>query len=164
VPDVYIVPVSGETELASFRRLLERYQDGLPEWLRVVDLATELKTLPSKYPAPSSALFLARAGNEDVGCVIASYFDAATIEVRRLYVEPAFRKSGAGRALVEGTIAFARSRSHRRIVLDTEKERLRAAYELYRRLGFVECAAYATAEYPNPTYLELVLTSASCSG
>ena len=58
---------------------------------------------------------------------------------------------------MEAAIAFARERSHRRVVLDTERERLRAAYELYRRLGFVACAPYAPAEYPNPTFMELVL-------
>jgi len=34
---------------------------------------------------------------------------------------------------------------------------LRAAYQLYCRLGFEPCPAYAPAEYANPTYMELVL-------
>ncbi len=102
-------------------------------------------------------MFLARIAGGVAGCVVASEFDASTLEIKRLYVEPAFRGSGAGRALMEAAITFARERSHRRVVLDTERERLRAAYELYRRLGFVPCPPYAPPEYPNPTYMELVL-------
>jgi carbonic anhydrase len=102
-------------------------------------------------------MFLARVDGVAAGCIVASEFDASTIEIKRLYVEPEFRGSGAGRALMEAAIAFARERSHRRVVLDTERERLRAAYDLYCRLGFVPCPAYAPAEYPDPTYMELPL-------
>ena len=149
--------IRDEHGLASFRELMRRYQAGLPVELRVPHLEEELQALDRRYVLPVSGMFLARVAGGAAGCVVASEFDASTLEIKRLYVEPAFRGSGAGRALMEAAIAFARERSHRRVVLDTERERLRAAYELYRRLGFVACAPYAPAEYPNPTFMELVL-------
>ena len=149
--------VRDEPGRESFRELLRRYQAGLPVDLRVHNLEEELQALEGRYVLPASAMLLARVDGVAAGCVVASEFDAATLEIKRLYVEPEFRGSGAGRALMEAAIAFARERSHRRVVLDTQHERLRAAYELYCRLGFVPCPAYAPAEYANPTYMELVL-------
>jgi GNAT superfamily N-acetyltransferase len=150
--------VRDERGLASFRELMRRYQAGLPIELRVPNLEEELRALDRRYVLPASGMFLARVAGEAAGCVVGSAFDASTLEIKRLYVEPAFRGSGAGRALMEAAIAFARERSHRRVVLDTERERLRAAYELYRRLGFVPCPPHAPAEYPNPTFMELRLS------
>ncbi|HTA38147.1 MAG TPA: GNAT family N-acetyltransferase, partial [Candidatus Acidoferrales bacterium] len=146
--------VEDERSLESFREMLRRYQAGLPFELRVHHLEEELLALRQRYVLPASGMFLARVAGVAAGCIVASEFDASTLEIKRLYVEPEFRGSGAGRALMEAAIAFARERSHGRVVLDTERERLRAAYELYCRLGFASCSAYAPAEYPNPTYME----------
>jgi len=44
-----------------------------------------------------------------------------------------------------------------RLVLDTARERLRAAYELYRSLGFRECEPYGAVDYRCPTFMELRL-------
>jgi putative acetyltransferase len=154
---VTVAPARGEGELASLRRLLERYQAELPADLRVDDLEGELEELAQRYPPSSAELLLAHEDGEAAGCVIVHSLDALTLEIRRLYVEPKFRGSGAGRALMEAAIAFARTRPARRIVLDTERDHLRGAYKLYLSLGFVECAPYATAKYANPTYMELPL-------
>jgi GNAT superfamily N-acetyltransferase len=157
MPELTVELVRGERELESFRELLRRYQDELPIDMRVHNLDEELLDLDRRYVLPASAMFLARVDGVDAGCVIASEFDPSTEEIKRLYVEPEFRRSGAGRALMEAAIGFARERSRRRVVLDTHRDRLRAAYELYCRLGFVPCPAYAPAEYACPTYMELRL-------
>jgi len=157
MPEVRVSAVRGELDVASLRILLVRYQAGLDPDLRVRDLENELASLPQQYAAPASEAFLARFGTSVAGCVAVRAFDAATLEVRRLYVEPAFRRSGTGRALMEAAIAFARSRGAARLVLDTERDRLRPAYELYLRLGFVACEPYDVADYPTPTFMELRL-------
>jgi GNAT superfamily N-acetyltransferase len=154
---VTVARVESEADYEPFRALLRRYQEGLPEDLRVRNLELELKTLQEKYPRPDCALFVAHDGGAPAGCVLVKPFDPLSLELRRLYVEPAARGIGAARALMEVAVAFARERSYARIVLDTERDRLRPAYELYLNLGFVECAEYAPAEYPNATFMELVL-------
>jgi len=155
VPSAVVSSARDADALAAFRRLLAEYQAALDPDLRVPNLEDELQTLAERYPEPSCALLLARAGDEDVGCVIVKALDASTAEIKRLYVAPAARGSGAGRALMEAAIDFARERTHTRIVLDTERVRLVRAYTLYRSLGFVHCAPYAPPEYENPTYMEL---------
>ena len=54
-------------------------------------------------------------------------------------------------------IAFARDSGFHRLVLDTEKSELVAAYRLYRSLGFEECAPFASVSYDTPTFMELPL-------
>jgi hypothetical protein len=58
---------------------------------------------------------------------------------------------------VAEALTFLRESGYRRVVLDTDKERLRAAYELYGSLGFSECEPYGPVDYASPTFMELRL-------
>lgn len=140
-----------------FRRLLVEYEESLPRDLRIPDLEAELRMLAERYAAPSAALLIAYDDDNPIGCVAIKPLDSTSAEIKRLYVMPAARRSGAGRALMEAAIAFARERSHGRVVLDTERDRLAGAYRLYLSLGFVICEPYGAADYENPTFMELDL-------
>jgi GNAT superfamily N-acetyltransferase len=155
VLDVTAVRAEDTHGLESFRALLAEYEESLPADLRIPNVETELQILPERYA--EGALLLARDGEAAIGCVVVNRLEPASAEIKRLYVVPAARRTGAGRALMEAAIAFARESSYRRIVLDTERNRLESAYKLYRSLGFVRCEPYAPAEYADPTYMELVL-------
>jgi ribosomal protein S18 acetylase RimI-like enzyme len=69
-----------------------------------------------------------------------------------LYVSPAARGSGLGRALVAATIERARARGARRIELDTA-ERNEAAVKLYTSFGF----SYDAYEGGHAVFLRLWL-------
>src|SRR5579863_2993715 len=129
--------------LATFESLIREYQAWLPADLRVPNLEEEIGQLIERYGG--DALLLAYEGERPVGCVVVSRRDAQTAEIKRLYVAPAARGGGVGRALVEGAVERARTAGHRRIVLDTHRSRLEAAYGLYRAMGFEECEAYGQA-------------------
>ena len=62
-------------------------------------------------------------------------------ELKRLYVRPAARGSGAGRALLEAGIALARERGYTRLWLETSPLFMPAAHALYARAGFRETPA-----------------------
>jgi GNAT superfamily N-acetyltransferase len=111
--------------------------------------------------SPPNAAFLAMHDGVEIGCAAVKRTGkdrrAATAMLLRLYVRPDSRRLGAARLLVTSAIAFARHAGFHRLVLDTEKSELEAAYRLYRSLGFEECAPFATVSYDTPTFMELPL-------
>jgi GNAT superfamily N-acetyltransferase len=62
-------------------------------------------------------------------------------ELKRMFVEPANRGRGLGRALLERALDFARNAGFRRLLLDTTND-LVAAGELYRSAGFRDVSPY----------------------
>jgi len=157
VLEITHVAVGDARSVETFAHMLREYEESLPPDLRISDLEAELQSLPERYAPPAAAMLLALDAGTAVGCVAIKSLDQRTAEIKRLYVAPYARRSGAGRALVRSAIAFARARSCERVVLDTERDRLNDAYRLYVSLGFEHCAPYASVYYANPTFMELTL-------
>ncbi len=110
-------------------------------------LLTELDDLPGVYQPPGGALLLARIGEARVGSVGLTRFDDTTIEMKRLWVRPQWRRAGVGRALTVASIERARMLRYRRLVLDVVPART-GAIALYQSLGFTEIEPYH--QYPFP--------------
>jgi putative acetyltransferase len=142
-------------QFESFHELLIEYERSLPPDLRH-GAEPDVESLPPAYDG-SNAAFLALIEDAPAGCIALTGLDASTAVMKRLYVKPAYRQFGIARALVAALVAFAREQRYRRVVLDTDRERLHAAYRLYESLGFIDCEPYAAVDYANPTYMELRL-------
>lgn len=141
-----------EADLDDVRRLLrsfvawhrERHTDDLhliDAYFDVTGWEAELAGLPGSYGPPDGVLLLAGEAGISVGCVGAQRLDEESCEMKRLFVAPVARGSGAGRALAEAVIARARDLGYRRMYLDTSV-RQTEAIGLYRSLGFVDAPAY----------------------
>lgn len=109
-------------------------------------LASTLGALEKVVP-PLGFTFVAE---DDAGTVLGMAFlrpsGPDAMEIKRLYVPPAGRGQGAGRALVEKAIETARASDAKMLRLDTTRN-LEAAISLYRTLGFSECAPYPESDH-----------------
>ena len=80
---------------------------------------------------PSGAFLVAYEGKTPVGCGGLKRMNAETVEVKRMYVVPAARGRGLGRAILDALEDEARRLGYVRVRLDTgpRQPRARALYE-----------------------------------
>ena len=77
--------------------------------------------------------------------------------MKRLFVLPEYRGSGAGRALIESVIQLACDRGYALMRLDTHAESMGAAVKLYREFGLRDVAADLITPVEGLSYMELTL-------
>ncbi len=130
-----IVPVDGAEALASVRTLLQEYWDSFGFTPCFQNFSDEIAGLPGAYAPPGGRLAMATIRGEPAGCVALRRVDERRAEAKRLYVRPAFRGHGLGRALLEWVMAEARAAGYSEIVGDTMPV-MGEALALYDRLGF----------------------------
>lgn len=82
-----------------------------------------------------------RANGQAVACGATRHLDAATTEVKRMYVRPDFRGRGLARRILAALEATARARGAVRLVLETGS-RQPEAIALYRTAGFTSIEPY----------------------
>ncbi|MFT2014971.1 GNAT family N-acetyltransferase [Streptomyces sp. 796.1] len=111
------------------------------------EIASGLVEFHSNDLVPPNAVFLVgRYAGEPAGCAGVRLRDAATAELKRLYVRPAERGTGGGAALLTAAHAAARELGARRIILDTRHD-LVEARALYARHGYGEIERYNEDPY-----------------
>jgi len=144
--------------VATARELFREYAQAIDTDLEYQGFSAELAALPAPYVPPRGALLVARIESDAAGCVALRPLDAHRGEMKRLYVRPAYRKSGLGKALVKAVINAARRIGYRELRLDTLAS-MTSAQALYRRLGFAEIPPYNTAHLPGTRFYSLDLSA-----
>jgi ribosomal protein S18 acetylase RimI-like enzyme len=136
-------------DLARAVEIFREYAASLDVDLCFQDFDAELASLPGEYAPPRGDLLLAFVDGELAGCGALRPFadaeDGNACEMKRLYVRPAVRRVGVGRALAKALLDEARRAGYSTVLLDTLDD-MEAARELYASLGFVEIPPY----YFNP--------------
>lgn len=156
-----ITKVSTPEDLTATITLFEAYATSLGIDLTFQDFATEMASMPGKYSPPTGTLLLARtaSNNEAVGCVgLRPLSDDGIAEMKRLFVDPAGRGLGIGKALAERVIQEAKALGYRAIRLDTLPSMV-SAQALYKSLGFREIEAYYRTPLEGTVFLGLQLSA-----
>jgi ribosomal protein S18 acetylase RimI-like enzyme len=161
-PAYSIVEAQDEPYLSEFRRLLREYTStpGIRD-MYFAALVSDIRQFPSGYGRPSGRLFLARSDHQiPIGicalrpCPQAMVSNAA--EMKHLYVQPAYRRKGAGRDLTDMAIEAARAEGYEFLLLDTLDD-MEAARGMYAEMGFIEVAPYFNNPSEGTHYLQLHL-------
>ena len=79
--------------------------------------------------------------NKPVGCGAIKKFDSGSMEVKRMYVLPEFRKAGIAAQILEALELWTRELGFNRCVLETGK-RQPEAINLYQKCGYVVIPNY----------------------
>jgi len=157
-PRFRIAPAESANDIRRAADLFREYASSLGVDLGFQNFDNEVASLPGAYGPPSGRLLLLfiESSVEPAGCVALRRLGDSTCEMKRLYLCPAFRGCGAGRALAEALIRAAREIGYRRMRLDTLPQ-MRDAQSLYRDLGFHEIPAYCHNPIAGTRYFELAL-------
>ena len=149
--------VSAQEDLHAVRDLILAHVQVRATTPGVEYMRADALSLPGRFSAPRGGLWLARGGGTPAGCVALRPLDEAAAEVKRMYVDPAWRGQGVGRALLVALIAGARARGYGVLRLGTLHD-MTPAQALYRSLGFVPIERYRPDELIDTRFFELVLT------
>jgi len=151
-----IIEAQSEPELIEIRKLFKEYADWLGFDLSFQNFDKEFAELPGKYAPPDGCLLLAFENSIAVGCVGIRKFETDICEMKRLYVQPAYRGKDYGRELAQQVIDQARKIRYKYMRLDTVPW-MNQAIGLYRALGFYEIPAYRHNPIKGALYFELKL-------
>jgi len=145
-----LVIAAGDPRAADLRALvdeLDAYLASLypPENNHLLDL--------DALSAPEVSFLAARCDGVAAGCVALRCLSTTRGEIKRMFVRPALRRRGVGRALLEAVESDARARGLSELLLETGVNQPEAI-GLYRRSGFEPCGPYGDYR-PHPLNLFL---------
>ncbi len=108
---------------------------------------------PAEFSPPLGLFLVAEAGGVPAGCGGWRAQDDGAAEIKRMYVEPAFRRRGIAALVLAELERTAAAAGHRQLVLNSG-DRQPEALALYDRAGYVPVAGYGVyADSPDAVFL-----------
>ncbi|KIW31248.1 uncharacterized protein PV07_02912 [Cladophialophora immunda] len=157
-----ITPVRLPDDLTDTISLFYAYAGSLGFDLAFQNFDNEMAGMPGKYSPPQGELLLARnEAGVAIGCVGLRPLPSAGVtgkvcEMKRLYVTPAGRGTGVGKALASTIIDAAEKLGYDEMRLDTLPS-MATALRMYRHFGFENIAAYYETPLEGTHFLSLKL-------
>jgi GNAT superfamily N-acetyltransferase len=109
-------------------------------------LENDMATL-AKFQPPAGRLLLAEVEGQTAGLACLKALEGDMGEIKRMYVRPAYRHQGVGRALLQSLIDEAQQMGYAILRLDSARF-MDAAHRLYHAAGFHDINAYVGSEIP----------------
>lgn len=163
MPGEFCIRQAEAGDIPAVVELFREYAKSLDIDLAYQGFAAELASLPGAYAPPTGALLVAAPLGEGslLGCVglrALGHGMLAECEMKRLYVRPAARGTGAGLALAKAAIEAATEGGYAAIRLDSLPS-MAAAQALYLRLGFTVTPAYYASPVAGTIFMRKDLRS-----
>ncbi len=129
---------AGEPDREAAFELVDEYNEAVSVVVR-----DSAESFARDYFADGSGLWLAHSGQHLVGCIALRPLPQCSRagEIKRLYVRPEFRGSGAAQALLAALEDYSADVGYEWLYLDS-KDDLAAALRFYQRNGYQPCARY----------------------
>jgi putative acetyltransferase len=142
-PTYNIRPPKNKEEWDVVKKLLLAYKHEFNDDTCFTSFEEELANIEQYYAGKDRLKLIAIDENNGTiaGCVAFKTFAPDVCEMKRLYVDPLHRGHQLGRKLAEAVITNAANQGFKQMILDTMIE-MRAAQQLYHRLGFIIIAPY----------------------
>lgn len=134
---VIIERATSREDIEAVRSIFEAFIEFLPIDLGFQGIDDEMQAFPGFY----EFMLIAKLDGKAIGAVALKAHDEHTCEMKRLYVLPEGRGTGAGRLLCEHLLKDAQKAGYHTMLLDSLR-RLEAAVALYKKLGFEETKPY----------------------
>jgi GNAT superfamily N-acetyltransferase len=153
IPDSAVAPSADRIEIAErppsnpdAARLLRALHG---EQLQRYGFADPAELPPGEYTTPSGVFAVAYYGGVPVGCGGYRWFDKTTytVEIKRIYIVPASRGRGAGRAMLSWLERHAIAAGARRAILESGV-RNTAALDLITSTGYLPVDRYVEGRDP----------------
>jgi ribosomal protein S18 acetylase RimI-like enzyme len=129
---------AGERDRETAFQLVQEYNDAV-----AVVLRDSPESFQQDYFRPGAGLWLAEARGQVAGCIAMRPLRTREQagEIKRLYVRPEFRGSGAALALLVALEQYAEASGYEWLYLDS-KDDLKPALRFYDRHGYEPCERY----------------------
>ena len=98
---------------------------------------SDINDIRGTYCGKRSNFFVFEDGNRIVGTAGIKNDDKDTALLRRLFVDPHYRKKGIGTSLVKESLAFCKKSGYKKVVFRAT-DRMKSAINLIKRHGFIE--------------------------
>lgn len=154
---VEIRQADSDGDIAAARAIFREYEQWLGMSLCFQSFEAELASLPGKYASPDGRLYLARNGDEVIGCIALRKLDEGVCEMKRLFLREGARGRGVGNLLIEKLIADARVIGYTKMRLDTFPPKMAKAVELYESHGFYKIPPYYDNPHEGVLFMEKIL-------
>jgi GNAT superfamily N-acetyltransferase len=134
-PSVFVTRTTSES--AGFTNLVEE----LTKFLAVLNGEQDSFYAKHNKSDGISTVVVAYIDNQAVGCGAFRWVEEGTVEIKRMYVDPAYRGKGVGGYVLRELEVWAKEHGAKRSILETSK-RLGAAVHLYQKSGYQVIANY----------------------
>ncbi|WP_461155292.1 GNAT family N-acetyltransferase [Saccharopolyspora tripterygii] len=138
-PEPFDSPEAQQALAQYVAELVERFPEGF-------DPGKGAAPADDDFTPPKGAFLLVRVAGSVLGCGGVRTTAEGTAEIKRMWISPALRGRGAGRALLGSLEDEARRLGCARVRLDTAAE-LGEAQAMYAKAGYTEIPAYNDNPY-----------------